>query len=252
MSIFRKIVNSQIWLSRKFDEMLPEVYSIDGNKDFLNKIAPQYIQNAGFKVYDLGGGSQPYVTKAQKDMYGLTLVGLDIEAEELDAAPNGVYDEKIVSDLSEYRGDGDADLIVCQATLEHVHDNVGAFKALATTLKSGGRAILFAPSRKAAFAQLNLILPERIKKKLLFKFFPHKAAGHDGFQAFYDHCTPRQFRLLAQDNGLKVEMLKPYYMSSYFQVCFPLYFVWRIWMVCFKTICAEDAAETFTMVIKKP
>jgi 2-polyprenyl-6-hydroxyphenyl methylase/3-demethylubiquinone-9 3-methyltransferase len=250
-TLLRTFIDSQIWLSKKLDTLLPEVYRTDGNSDFINNVAPKYVQHPTLKIYDLGGGSQPFVSLEQKEKYGHTIVGLDIDADELDAAPDGIYDEKIVADLSQYKGTGDADLVICQAALEHVHDNVGAFRAIASVLKPGGKAVLFAPSRNAVFARLNLILPEAWKRKFLFKLFPHKAEGHDGFPAFYDHCTPSEFRKLASRNGLNVEVMRPYYISSYFQIFFPVYALWRLWVIVFKTVAGEAAAETMVFVLKK-
>ena len=110
---------------------------------------------------------------------------------------------------------------------------------------------MFMPSRHALFARLNLILPEIIKKKLLFVLFPHKAQGHDGFKAYYNQCTPKEFRKLASRNDFEVIEVRPYYISSYFQVFAPLYVLWRLWIMAFKKLAGENAAETFSMVLKK-
>jgi hypothetical protein len=40
-------------------------------------------------------------------------------------------------------------------------------------------------------------------------------------------------------------------MSSYFSFFFPLYLVWRFWITIFVFLRKEQAAETFSMVLRK-
>jgi 2-polyprenyl-6-hydroxyphenyl methylase/3-demethylubiquinone-9 3-methyltransferase len=181
---------------------------------------------------------------------GATVVGLDIDAHELGQAPDGVYDETVCSDLAQYSGDGTADLVVCQALLEHVRDVPGAFRAIASILRPDGVALVFVPSRNALYARLNLMLPERLKRALLHGIFPHTKRDQ-GFPAYYDNCTPRDFRRLAAEHGLFVREMRCYYRSSYFSFFFPAYVVWRAWLLLFHTLAGEQAAETFTVVLQK-
>ena len=107
------------------------------------------------------------------------MVGLDIDGKELSAAPDGLYDRTAAADITKYRGQGDADLVICQALLEHVHDTGRALEAIASILKPGGRALIFVPSRNAVYARLNLLLPENLKRRILFAFFRTCAATTD-------------------------------------------------------------------------
>ena len=68
---------------------------------------------------------------------------------------------------------------------------------------------------------------------------------------FYDNCTPRDFTRLAEANSMSVQEARYFYKSSYFSFFFPLYFVWRIWIVLFRAVKKEQAAETFSMVLQK-
>jgi SAM-dependent methyltransferase len=158
----------------------------------------------------------------------------------------------IAADLCQYRGDGTADLVICMATLEHVPDAAGAIRAIASCLRPGGRACLFMPSRNAVFARLNLILPQRLKERLLFNLIPEKAAGHDGFPAFYNACTPRQMIDLARSAGLEPETRELYWISSYFMILTPVFVIWRVWQGLFWLIARDQAAETFALVLRKP
>ena len=69
-------------------------------------------------------------------------------------------------------------------------------------------------------------------------------ADHLGFPAVYDHCTPRDFCRFAASNGLQIKELRPYYISSYFSVVFPIYVLWRIWILAYRAVAREHAAES--------
>src|SRR5512135_2714660 len=254
MSIFMKrtflsFINNQRYLSSLFDKILPEKFRVDGQEDFIASFAPKYLRPY-LKVYDIGGGKFPYIDHRRKAELGLTVVGLDIDREELRRAPQGAYDEMICADITRFKGGGDADLIICQALLEHVKDVEGAFAAMASILKPGGKALLFVPSRNAIYARLNLVIPEGMKRKILFAIFPaFRSCG--GFPAYYDRCTLRQFHLLAERHGLEVEEERTYFITCYFSFFFPAYFVWRIWILLFYLIAGDQAAESFTMALRK-
>lgn len=248
ISAFARI---NIAASLAIEGLLPESLRRDGGRTFRGTYAPQALEQ-GPLMYDLGGGSQPFASLEDKKRYGLSIVGLDISAEELAAAPAGVYDRTIAADLCSYVGEANADVVICQATLEHVPDGAGAMRAIATILKPGGRAFLFAPSRNALFARLNLLLPENLKKKILFSLFPSKSLGHDGFPAFYDGCTPKEIERSAHANGLVVERRTLFWVSSYFRVFVPAYIAWRLFQGLSFLVMGKNAAETFIYVVRKP
>lgn len=247
--VLRAFLDWQIRLSRSFDRWLPRKYTIDGNADFRENVLPAYITR-GIVIYDIGGGSRPFIDPALKRDRRLKVIGLDIDPEELDAAPAGSYDATVCADLTAYRGRNDADLVICQAALEHVRDTEKAFAALATIPKGGGRLAIFVPSRNAVFARLNLLLPEAVKHFLLFSIFPHKQRTHEGFKAFYDKCTPKHFARMAHKYGFRIELQKSYFASSYFSFFTPAYVLWRLWVLLFHALAGAQAAETFVMVLR--
>ena len=249
-SLARGFIEANRALSRGLDRLLPRSFSQDGYQTFLRALLPSLLQRDA-KVYDLGGGSLPCLSLAQKREWNLTLIGLDIDADELARAPSGIYDEAICADISRFRGRGDGDLAICLASLEHVRDVRGALASLATIVRPGGRAALFVPCRNALFARLNLFLPQRLKERLLFAIFPETADGHQGFEAFYDACTPREIADLARASGFVVEVQRCFWMSSYFSFLFPLYLCWRLWTVCARACVGAQAAETFLVVLRR-
>ena len=250
MSVLRKFLNANISLSKWFDRrFLSPSYLIDGNKDFINQMAPSYLLQ-GMKIYDVGGGKQPFVDVNKKNQLSLTVVGIDISQSELSRAPIGGYDETVCADIANVQGKGDGDLVICQAVLEHVKDTEGAMRSIATLLKPGGKALIFVPSRNAIFARLNILLPESVKRKILFSVFPSTSVAQ-GFPSFYHKCTPNDFILMAKKNGLVAGESRYYYISSYFSFLFPVYLIWRLWIMLFKAIAGHQAAETFSMVLIK-
>lgn len=248
--MLRQFLDSQIRWSLGVERRLSPDLTIDGYVDFVERIVPEYLK-PGQVVYDVGGGKRPYVSVEQKAALGLTIVGVDISQDELDRAPAGVYDRTICADVSRLRGDGDADLLICLAVLEHARDVRGAFDAIASCLKPGGRALIFVPSRNAVFARLNLMVPEALKRRLLYRIFP-QSRGQQGFPSYYDRCTPRDFARLVAEAGLRLDEEKLYFVSSYFYALFPAYLLWRLAKQLIYVFDRRAAAETFTMVVRKP
>lgn len=249
--MFGAFVDFNVRIARRIDGWLPRDYRTDGNTYFLREMAPGFLAR-DLTIYDLGSGSNPLISTSQKTELGLYVVGLDISADELAAAPAGSYDRTIVADLTKFHGDGDADVVICQSTLEHVDDAPGAVRAIGSCLKPGGTALIFLPCRNALFARINLLLPEALKRRILFTIYPHADDGHYGFPALYDKATPREYREMAQAGGLQVVETKLFWKSSYFHFFLPFYVLWRLTQALARLVLGENACETFAMVLRKP
>ena len=72
-----------------------------------------------------------------------------------------------------------------------------------------------------------------------------------GFPAFYDRCTPAAFDRMTRRHGLITEDRRLYFHSEYFRFLFPLHAAWRLWTIFFRWIAGPQAAETFTLVLRK-
>src|SRR5437667_334350 len=168
----RLFISTQVWLSRHFDQLLPRQFRIDGNTDFAQDFVNTYIQPA-ISIVDIGGGKQPLLSSERKRALGVRVVGLDVDAAELARAPRGAYDEVVCADITSYRGNRSAELVICQALLEHVPNVSAALASLSTIVRDGGVAVLFVPSKNAWFSRLNRALPTAFKRWLLFTIFPH-------------------------------------------------------------------------------
>ncbi len=247
--IVRTFFDWQMRLSERFDRLLPARYRIDGNTEYMQELLPAAL-SPGAVVYDVGGGKTPAITADARLRLRLRVIGVDIDAAELARAPEGSYDGIRVADISRHNGDGDGDLVICQGVLEHIRDAGAAFRGLASLLRPGGTALIFVPNRNALFSRLNMILPEGLKRRLLFWIFPGKRTG-SGFPAYYDRCTPRGFRALAEAGGFEVTDLRTYYRSRYFSFFLPLYVAWRCYLLTAERLFGHQAAETFSMVLRR-
>jgi SAM-dependent methyltransferase len=247
--ILRPVVRSQQWLCGCFDHLLPRRFRIDGNRAF-NSYVASHVKD-GLMVCDVGGGKRPFFTVNRKEELNLRVCGIDIDIDQLRQAPLGTYDEVHTADIASYSGAGDTDLVICRAVLEHVQDTSRAVEAIASLLKPGGKALIFVPCTNAAFARINRVLPECLKRTLLFNLFPAMQSSQ-GFPSYYDHCTPDDFRRYAIQNGLVCEDVTCYYMSAYFSFAFPLHLLWRFASLVCLLFSREQTCETFSVVLRKP
>lgn len=247
MSSFIK-VNQKI--CKKFDEIfLPKSFVVDGLKDF-QQVASSYLSK-NQTVIDIGGGKIPFVNAELKDSLNLKVIGLDISEDELNLAPSGIYDKKIVSSIENFKPKTTlANFTICEAVLEHVKDNKKAIKAISSSTKRNGYVMLFIPCKNAIFARLNMILPEKIKKSILYSIFPESRHGQ-GFPAYYKNCSPSEIKKICEENDLIVESIKTYHYVTYFTFLFPLHITWRILQIFSILFMRKNACEAFTIVAKK-
>lgn len=248
-SMIRRVIDWNVRLSAAFDRLLPEEYTLDGNTHFQNEFAPRWIM-PGLRVVDVGGGKRPFFLPEIKQRLRLHVTGVDLSEEELFNAPANAYDATVCADIATIVGGNDSDVCICQAVLEHVRDVDRALVAIASCLKPGGIALVFVPSRNAVFARLNLVLPETVKRRALFSIFP-QTKKRQGFPSYYNNCTPVQLRTAAAFAGLEVEEARHYYCSKYFSFCAPFHILWRCWLIAFRWVAGESAAETFSLALRK-
>ena len=250
MGIGRRFIQTQARWCEHFDVVFPRKWKVDGNREFTHRLTGEYLFPKAV-VYDIGGGKQPLIARELKDSLGLRVVGVDIDQGELAAAPPGCYDRADCADIQNYKSPAEADIVICQALLEHVRDSEKALRSIAGTLKPGGVALIFVPSKNAVFARLNRIIPERLKRMLLYTLYP-QTHSKQGFPAFYNRCTPAGMVAAASRQGLQVEAQHLYFQSKYFSFLLPLYAAWRLWQVVYYFFARDEAAETFTIVLRKP
>lgn len=233
-------------VSVAFDRLLPASYSVEGSRHYRHVLLPGVLKPE-LRIWDIGSGRYPMISKSCRDALRLHVTGLDLSAEELALAD---YDRAVAADACTFVGEEDADLVVSHCCFEHLPDTEGGFRAVASILKPGGVAVIYNPSRAALFAKLNLLIPEGVKRWFL-SLLPHKG-GHGGWPAVYDRATPKQFEILAYRAGLDVVAVHRYWISGYFLTLPPLHVAWRGWQALHRLWKGDEAAESFTMVLRKP
>jgi 2-polyprenyl-3-methyl-5-hydroxy-6-metoxy-1,4-benzoquinol methylase len=249
-TVLQTLHQSQVLAARRIERLVPDRLTADGQQAFIDQLVPMYLR-PGQTIFDVGGGKRPYLDADRKALFRATVIGLDIDGDELVRAPNGCYDRTVMADIATYQGNGEADLVICQAVLEHVQNVPGAMAAIASILAPGGRALIFVPCRNALFARLNVVMPEGLKQSLLKRTDDRQSAAQ-GFPSFYRSCTPSSLSELASHAGLVVERREIYWHSSYFYHLLPAYLLWRGWSLAAWAGKREDFCETFTLVLRKP
>lgn len=245
-------INLNIKLSNWFDiTFLPKKYYQDGLKDYVKNTVPKYLK-APQTIVDIGGGKRPFIGTEAKKVKGMRIVGIDISKKELNLAPKGIYEEKIVADIGARNQEislQKADIIICEAVLEHIKNINQAVNNISNMLSKKGVALVYVPCKNAPFAKLNRLLPEAFKRKLLYFFLPSSQHAQ-GFPAYYNNCTPKNMEQLFLASKVKRVKTIKHYHSNYFAVMFPVHIIWRLSQVV-KGLCGLDNCESFTLIIEK-
>ena len=118
-SLLFRLMQGQVLACRRIERLVPSHLTQDGHEAYLTRLVPAYL-TPGLRIVDVGGGKRPYLSPEAKAELGADVTGLDIDGSELERAPAGSYDRTVATDIAVYTGHGDADLIFCQAVLEHV------------------------------------------------------------------------------------------------------------------------------------
>jgi 2-polyprenyl-3-methyl-5-hydroxy-6-metoxy-1,4-benzoquinol methylase len=131
--MLRRFIQLQARWCDRFDVLFPTDWKVDGNRDFIDRVVPEYLLPATV-VYDIGGGKQPLIARNTKEVLELKVIGVDIDETELAAAPAGCYDRTECADIVAYSGRIVADVVLCLALLEHVRNSEAALISIASTL----------------------------------------------------------------------------------------------------------------------
>src|SRR3954471_24253196 len=63
--LIRRLVDWNVRVSRDFDLLLPTDYVVDGNSDFKNRFAAEWL-TSHIRVVDVGGGKTPFISPEKK------------------------------------------------------------------------------------------------------------------------------------------------------------------------------------------
>ena len=245
MNLFRKLINININLSRSFEKLF------QFNSDDRNLLMGLFNSFSGLEsIADVGGGKKPakaMIGKADVDFKRYD--GFDISIDELNAARHlytNIYKIDLTKKINDFNNT--YDFVICLNTLEHVLDAEQSIKNLSAMLSEGGKLYIKLPCKHAAFAKLNLIMPNDLKKSIMHKLLPGKVG--DGFKVYYDKSTPKDIVKICKDCGLDVININLVKWSSYFSVFFPLYVAWRLYTII-QNLFIDDYCESFEVVAVK-
>ncbi len=141
----------------------------------------------GVRILDMGAGRSPCIEPRDRPPQA-NYVGLDLSAEELDAAPPGSYDEAWCGAIEDHRVelDGRFDLVISWQVLEHVRSLPDSLANIRRYLRPGGLFVAQLSGRFSVTSVLNALIPRRpavwAMEKLLGRH-PETV-----FPAPYDHC----------------------------------------------------------------
>lgn len=244
-NLLRRLVLGQIAACKVIDRRFFGSLTTDGNGEFCELV--RQLVPPGTVIADIGGGKTPVFTVDEVNENGFKVTGIDIDADELSRAPAGAYSQVVVSAIERCEGPAVHDFVLAQSVLEHVSDGKGAATGIASLARPGGTIVTFCPCKRAWFARLNLLMPEALKRAVLFTVFPEKRK-RQGFPAFYDGCTPSEMIWNMAAAGVSVTQVRYFYVSSYFMFFVPLYLLWRLCNYPLIRMFPERYCETFIFV----
>jgi SAM-dependent methyltransferase len=141
---------------------------------------------SGVSIVDIGAGRAP--TLAIEDRpEGCRYTGVDISAEELEAAPAGAYTDTVAADITDAPPlDGDYDVALSWQVLEHVKPLDRTLENLRRALRPGGTLLAQTSGSRAVFSILARALPHRARVLAMSKLLGHHE--EEKFPTAYDRC----------------------------------------------------------------
>jgi ubiquinone/menaquinone biosynthesis C-methylase UbiE len=207
-------------------------------------VAEQIKARSDAAVLDVGGGKKTPFAAHRAAEARSWLIGADILERNL--RENSGLDSRVVADACAglpFKDDS-IDIVAARSVLEHLPDNAEFLRECGRILKRGGLAICVMPSRRAPFALLNRVLPDAMKRKLLFAFFP-EWEDDCGFRAYYDRCSWPAMGRAFEAAGFRLERVEyRYYQSIYFKMFAPLFalsllYDLLIWRLSARPLCCQ-------------
>lgn len=222
MSALRSLVDANVRLSARVSPRL------ESSNLFIAAFDERVAREAnalggGALIADVGGGRRCAFAAAVDRGRGARIVAVDSSAAEL--AANADVDERRTADAAGSLpfADGEVDLLVSRAVLEHVDGVAAAAREMHRALAPGGRTLHLASCRYALFAIGARLLPQRLLLRALHALVP-ATRGVVEFDVFYDHCHPRALERVFADAGFHdVQVRCCWSQTDYFTPCFPVF-----------------------------
>jgi ubiquinone/menaquinone biosynthesis C-methylase UbiE len=207
----------------------------------------QCLDGKGRTVIDTGGGARCLFANMMPS--DTRIIAVDLSREEL--SRNKDVQGAVVADVTKHIPieDASADLVASCYLLEHLRGTDTYVSEAARILKPGGAFVIYFPNKYALFALINRALPYHISRFVLRVL----KGSHNPFPAFYENCSPRQFKGLLRKHGLTVAAeTYVYYQSVYFDWFAPLFLMSCIYEAIASRLGAENLSAFSLIVATKP
>jgi SAM-dependent methyltransferase len=247
------LVDTVIGLNRRFCRRLTPTHVHETNVfGMYRKLAIILLSHPEItRVLDCGAGKAWHFPEHYKRWYGIELIGVDIDADEM--AHNAALDEKIACDVTESIpiASDSIDLVMVSSGIEHFRNNERFLTNVYALLRPGGYLLAQFPGRYAPFAIANRIFPSWLTEQLLK--YGMQDAGELGFTAYYDRTHYTAFATMAKEAGFIISYHVPgYYSSSYAECFFPLWLCSYIYDIMRFGCGVRNLASYNLFVLQKP
>jgi SAM-dependent methyltransferase len=196
---------------------LPDRYSYRMQDVFIERLRPLLVPEV--RILDVGAGRSPTLAPGDRPP-GCWYMGLDISADELEAAGPGAYDATYAHDIAEPLAElRDVDVIISWQVLEHVASLPEALANLRAVLAPGGAMLAQFSGKFAAFALASSVMPHRARVWAMARFLGH--AEELKFPTHFDHCYARALTKL-MSGWQSSELIAFYRGAPYFSMARPL------------------------------
>jgi SAM-dependent methyltransferase len=196
---------------------LPDRYARAMQDEFYARSRPFLVPDVA--ILDVGAGRYPTIGPADRPR-GCRYVGLDIEAEEIEAAGPKAYDESIVGDITvPLDRDEEFDLILSWQVLEHVSPLAQTLENLRRSLRPGGTMLAQLTGSNAAFARLGRLMPHALRLRIATRLLGHRE--EEKFPTRYDRSSHNALERMLS-GWSQVEIVPFYRGAPYFGFWRPL------------------------------
>ncbi len=245
-ALLRSVIYANRRLSSKLQAWFPHARVGPEVNSYISAIR-RYVSGSGQVVIDTGGGARCLFAGVVP--HNTRIISVDISRAELSLNKN--VHETVVADVTSHIPveDASADVVASCYLMEHLRGTDGYVSEAARVLKPGGAFICLFPNKYALFSLINRFMPYRVSRAVLLTL--KGSANH--FPAFYESCSPREFKRLLRKHRLAVAAeTYHYYQSDYFDWFAPLYLLSCLYEAIASSLGAENLSAFSLIVATKP
>lgn len=201
----------------------PATTSLSAWATFEPTVRGWIVEAAPLVVLEVGGGRSPMLDASEASALRIQryLVN-DVSEAELARLPEAFDRAHFDIQVGPAAGadyENDCDLIFAHMVFEHLADPAGAWATVHRLLRPGGTAISFHPVLWSPPFVLNKLMPERLTRPLLRRFFSRRNDDdHPKFPAYYRWCraSTRYMSERLEPIGFSSVSVIPFYGHEYF------------------------------------